>query len=144
MSEPTEAWVEGERRRAKTTGRLTGAVVLLALAVAWGANALSGVGDSNRDLTTVVVAQRERLTDLAEQNDELAAVLNGRTPIIAHIDEAATRIECLIEKQSIVLVTIVIAVVRDDPAAVQAVLKANEELQAAIDGPCRPDRGGDP
>lgn len=122
-TEPTDAWETGERRRTRTIGYLVGAVAFLAFGVL--------------SLAGLAVDQRERLTTVSQQNDELVDLLNGRTPIIEHIDQAVTRVECLIEKHATVLILIVIAVVDDNPKAVEAVLDANDDLMAALDGICR-------
>lgn len=85
-------------------------------------------------LTLVVLDQRDRLTVVGQQNDELVELLNGRTPIIAHIDEAVTRIECLIVEQAILLVDgVVVLLDNEDEAAVRRLRQQLEDLRAAID-----------
>lgn len=92
-------------------------------------------------LAQVVLDQRGRLDDLGSTNDELVDLLNGRTDIINHIDASVTRIECLIEKQSDVVVAIVVALLDDgNEQAIGDLRDAYGELQAALDGECQEEK----
>lgn len=139
MSEPTEAWVRGEQKRTKAIGRLTVAVFVLALAFGAETIALFNLAGSNDDLTGVVVAQRRRLTKVSDQNAELTDILNGRTAVIARIDETLGQVKCYLRKESAVVVAIVVALAEDTPESFNAVLAKNLELQDALDGICRED-----
>lgn len=108
MTGPTEAWERGEQRRTRTIGLLAGAVALLAVAVL--------------SLAALALDQRSQLTDLDRQSK--------------HQDQVLSRVECLIEKQARVLVLIVVAIVEDDPESATAVIAANDDLNAALDGVC--------
>lgn len=126
MMEPTAAWERGERRRTRTIAALVVVVALLAVAV--------------YRLASLTVDQRERLNIVGQQNDALVVLLNERTPVIAHIDDAVTRIECLIEEQAELLVDGVVVLLDDEDDAAVAELRAQLELlQESLDGICEED-----
>lgn len=121
MMEPSEAWERGERRRTRWLSVLVGAVLVMA--------AVCGAG------AYVMTQQSQRI-------DRLQRLLDERTPVIAHIDAATTRVECLIEKQAVLLVSGVIVLLDDDnAAAVQRLKDQLAELEAAVAGTCD-DKGG--
>lgn len=116
MIEPSEAWVRGERQRTRWLSGLVFAFLILA--VSFGAGGY------------VMFQQSQRI-------DRLQRLLDERTPVIAHIDEATRRVECLIEKQAVLLVSGVIVLLDDDNAvAVQRLKDQLADLEAAVAGSC--------